>query len=124
MTVAMGMTITNLWKLFCYGVQRDHYEKLIIIREFLEQLTMYCFNNPFSTDTGNPEKKTYPLDEVDERETVSTYCALHFSSYVSMSTELITIYNITLNSDSLLAYNLMTSTIGSQHISEKEEARE
>ena len=31
-TVAMGMTITNFRKLFCYGVKRDHYEKLIGIR--------------------------------------------------------------------------------------------
>ena len=30
--VAMGMTITNCWKLFRYGVKRDHYEKLIGIR--------------------------------------------------------------------------------------------
>ena len=30
--VAMGMTITNCWNLFCYGVKRYHYEKLIGIR--------------------------------------------------------------------------------------------
>ena len=33
---AMGMNITNIWKLFHYGVKRDHYEKLIGIRELLE----------------------------------------------------------------------------------------
>ena len=31
-TVAMGATITNGWKLFCYGVKRDHCEKFIGIR--------------------------------------------------------------------------------------------
>ena len=31
-TVAMGMTITNLWKLFSCGVKRYHYDKLIGIR--------------------------------------------------------------------------------------------
>ena len=31
-TVAMGITITNFWKLFCYGFKRYHYEKLIGIR--------------------------------------------------------------------------------------------
>ena len=31
-TFATGMTITNCWKLFRYGVKRDHYEKLIGIR--------------------------------------------------------------------------------------------
>ena len=35
-TVAMGIIITNYWKLFCFGVKRDHYEKLIGIRELLE----------------------------------------------------------------------------------------
>ena len=33
-TVAMGMTITNFWKLFFYGVKRDQYYKFIGIREF------------------------------------------------------------------------------------------
>ena len=32
-TVAMEMTINNCWKLFRYWVKRDHYEKLIGIRE-------------------------------------------------------------------------------------------
>ena len=31
-TVSMGMTITYCWELFCYGVKRHHYEKLIGIR--------------------------------------------------------------------------------------------
>ena len=34
--VAMGMTMNNCWKLFRYGVKRDHCEKLIGIREFSE----------------------------------------------------------------------------------------
>ena len=33
-TVAMGITITNCWKLFFCGVKRDFYEKFIGIREF------------------------------------------------------------------------------------------
>ena len=37
-SVAMVMTITNYWKLFCYGVKIYHYKKLIGIRELLEQL--------------------------------------------------------------------------------------
>ena len=32
-TVAMGMTITNGWKLFRYGVKRYHHDKFIGIRE-------------------------------------------------------------------------------------------
>ena len=32
MTVAMGININNCWKLFCYEVKRDYYEKFIGIR--------------------------------------------------------------------------------------------
>ena len=34
--VAMGMTITNCWKLFSYGVKIYKYEKLVGIRELSE----------------------------------------------------------------------------------------
>ena len=34
-TFSMGMTITNCWKMFCYGVKIENYEKLIGIRELL-----------------------------------------------------------------------------------------
>ena len=30
--VAMGINMTNFWKLFLYGIKRDHYDKLIGIR--------------------------------------------------------------------------------------------
>ena len=50
----MEMTITTLWKIFCYGVNRDHYEKLISMREFSEKLALDSFNNPFSTDNETP----------------------------------------------------------------------
>ena len=56
------MTITNFRKLFSYGDNREHYEKLIGIRELLKQLALDCFNNPFSTDTGTLEKNIPPLD--------------------------------------------------------------
>ena len=55
-TVAMGVTITNCWKLFCYGMKREHYDKLIRIRDFLELIDMDCFSNQLTTDTGNLEK--------------------------------------------------------------------
>ena len=123
-TVSMGMTIINFWKIFCYGVKRDHYDKLIDIREFLGRLALDCFNNPFSTDTGTLENNIPLLDEVDDGETVSTCRALHFSSSGSCSTEVSTISNMTLNSASSSAYTLVASTIGSQHTAEKEGARE
>ena len=68
----MVMNITNFWKLFCYGVKRDHYKKLIGIREFSEQLAQDCFNNNFSPDRGTPAKNIPPLDEVDNGDKVST----------------------------------------------------
>ena len=66
----MGTTITNLWKLFIYGVNRYHHEKLIVNREFSGQLALYRFNNPFSADTGTLAKNIPPLDYVYEGETV------------------------------------------------------
>ena len=59
MTFAMGMVINNGWKLFCYGVKRDHYEKFIGIREFLERLDQDFFNNNFSPASGTPENVCY-----------------------------------------------------------------
>ena len=47
--------------MFCYGVKRYHYEKLIGIREFSERLAQYFFNNKFSPDMGNPEITYLPL---------------------------------------------------------------
>ena len=110
----MGMTITNFWKLFCYRVKRKHYDKLIGIRELLERLAQYCFNNKFSPDRGTPSKKMSPLDEVDDGDTVSTCRALQFSSFISPSAAVSTISDMTLNSAS-------TISIVSEHIAKKEE---
>ena len=111
------MTITNFWKLFCYGVKGDHYEKLTGIREFLERLAQDCFNNIFSPDRGTPANNIPPLDEVNDGDTVSTCRALHFSSCIYPSAAVSTISEMTLNSASSIC-------IGSHHISEKEEAKQ
>ena len=58
-TVAMGIKITSGWKLFHYGVKRDHYDKFIGIREFLELIAVDFFNNNFTTDTGTLAKKNH-----------------------------------------------------------------
>ena len=116
-TVAMGMTITNCWKLFCHGVKRDHYDKLIGIRELLERLAQDCFKNKFSSDRGTPEKNIHLLDEVDDGYTVSICRALQFYSCISPSAAVITISDMTQNSAS-------TISIGFEHISEKEEAKQ
>ena len=47
MTVYMGMTIHNFWKLFPYGVKRDQYDKLIGIREFSEKTCSIFLQQPF-----------------------------------------------------------------------------
>ena len=82
----MGMTITNFWKLFDYGVTIYHYKKFMGIRELLERLVLDCFNNPFTTDTRNLAKSMPLIDEVYAGEKVSTLHALHFSSFASHST--------------------------------------
>ena len=102
MTVTMIMTITNFWKLFFSGVKRCHYDKLIGIRELLERLAKYCFNNPFSSDSGTPENNIPPLDYVNDVDTVSTFRALNFSSFIYPSAAVCTISDMTLNSASSL----------------------
>ena len=108
-TVAMGMTITNCWKLFRYGVKRDHYDKLIGIREFSERLAQDFFNDNFSYYIGTPEKNTPPLDEVDDEDTVSTFRSLQFSTSISPSAAVSTILDLPQSSAS--------------HFSEKEEVK-
>ena len=106
MAVAMGMNITNCWKLFRYGVKRDHYDKLMGIREFLERLAQYCFNNKLSSDRGTPAKNIPPLDEVDDEDTVSTCRALQFSSCIYPSSAASTISDMAQNSAStMLIFN-------------------
>ena len=113
----MGKTITNGWKPFCNGFKRDHYEKLICVREFLEGLAKYCFNNHFSPDIGTLENNIPPLDKSEDGDKVSTCRALHLSSCISPSAAASTIYDIALNSASSIS-------IGYQHIAEREEATE
>ena len=53
----MVMNITNLWKLFRFGVKRDNYDKLIGIREILEQLDIDFLDNNFQLILGLLEMK-------------------------------------------------------------------
>ena len=121
--VGYGYILQLLWgwlslNFLSYGVKRDHYDKFIGIREFLEILALDCFKKPFSNDTRTLENNIPPLDEVNEGQTVSTCLVLHFSSSISPSAAASTIFNITLNSASLIYYTLVTCTIGSQHTAE------
>ena len=81
----------------------------------MEQLDLDFINNPFSTNTGTMENNKPLLDYFDDRETVSTCRALNFSSSDSISTEVSTITDLTLNSGSYSASNLVDSTIGYQN---------
>ena len=58
MTVCMGITETNLYKLVKYGVKIDTYDKLNGIREFSEQLALDCLNDPLTADTGTPQNSS------------------------------------------------------------------
>ena len=107
-TVAMGMTITNCWELFRYGVKREHYDKSIGIREFSEILAQDCFNNNFSYYSGTPAKNIPILDEVYDEDTVFTCRSLQFSTSISPSAAVSNISDLTQSSAS--------------HFSEKEEA--
>ena len=94
--VSMGMTITNCWKLFRYGVKRDHYNKFIGNREFLELITVDCFNNNFTTDAETPAKNIPLLDDIDNGGTVYTCRRLNYSSSSPRYSEISTISDITI----------------------------
>ena len=98
-TVAMGMRITNGWKLFCYGVKRDYNDNFIGIREFLEQISADCFNNNFTTYTGKPEKNIPYLDDIYNEGTVSTCRILNYYSSSPRNSEISTILDITIATD-------------------------
>ena len=80
-TVAMGMTTTNFWKLFCYEVKRYHNGKLIHIRKLSEYISLRCFKDPSTTGTGTPKQKIPLLGEVNYGEKLSTCRAINFSNY-------------------------------------------
>ena len=82
-TVSIGMKITNFWKLFCYGVKRDHYDKFISIREFSDLIYVDCFSDNFTKDNGMSSKNIPSLDGIDNEGTVSTCRRLNYSSSYS-----------------------------------------
>ena len=92
----MGMTITNCWRLFRYGVKKYHYDKFIGIREFSEKIAADCFSNTFKTDTGTPAKNIPSLDDIDNEVTVSTCRSLDYSSSSPHNSEISTISDITI----------------------------
>ena len=105
-TASMITTVTNLWKLFCCGVKRYHYEKLIGIREFWERLALYCFNN----ETGTPENNIRTLDEINYGETVSTCWGFCFPDLIFIpqrSTVFLTKLPTVLHSQPLLQWLLL-----------------
>ena len=57
-TVSMGTTITNCWKMFCYGVKRNHFNKSIRIREFSEKLLLIA-SIILSQQTQARRQRTY-----------------------------------------------------------------
>ena len=94
--VAVGMKINNFWKLFWYGVKKDHYDNFIGIREFSKRIAADCFNNTFTTDTGTLSKNILSLDEIDNEGTVSYCRRLNYSIYFPRNSEISTILDITI----------------------------
>ena len=99
----MGMTINNCWKLFRYGVKREHIEKLIGIRELSERLAQDCFNNNFSHNIGNPENNISPWMRL--MMDIQFLLAVHLIFLVIFppSASASTIFDITLNSASSIS---------------------
>ena len=94
--VAMGITITNCWKLFFCGVKRDHHEKFIGIIEFLEWIAVYFFNNNFTTDTGTLENNILSIDDIDNKRTLCTCWSLKYSSSSYLDPKISRISDITI----------------------------
>ena len=90
------MAIANCWKLFCYGIKRDHYEKFIGIWEFSVKIAVDYFNNTFTTDTGTPAKNTHFLNDIDSEGTVYSFWKLIYSIYPTRNSEISTISDITI----------------------------
>ena len=95
-TVDMRMSINNCWKLFWYGVKRDHHDKFIFIRELLERITVACFNNTFTTAKETLEKNTPSIYDIDTVVTGSTFRRLRYPSSSLRNSEISTISDITI----------------------------
>ena len=120
----MRRTIKSGWKIFCYGVKREHYSKSISIREFLERLSLDCFDNPFLTYTETFVKNIPLLDEVDDEETVATCRCIYFFTSLSTSTQSSSIYDLTFPSASSLDFSLYAYTLSSQNNIAKKESKQ
>ena len=92
----MGMTITNCWKLFCYGVKRDHYDKIIGVRELSEQIAVYCFGNTVITYKVTLSNIIPYLGDIDNEGIVYTYWGLNYSISSPRNSEISTISDITI----------------------------
>ena len=95
----MGMNITNCLKLFRYGFKRYRCDNFIGISEFSERLAIDWFSNPFTTDTGTPAKSIPSFDDIDEKFNVSTCLSLKYSSFYCRNSEISTILDITIATD-------------------------
>ena len=93
-TVVMGMTITNYWKLFNIVVKREHYDKFTGIRLLSELITVDCFSNTSTTDTGTPANNMPCFGDIDNKGTVYIYQRLNYSSSSPCNSEIITISDI------------------------------
>ena len=99
----MSMKITSCSKIFFNGVKRDHYDKFIGIREFLEQIAMDCFSNYVTIDTGTLKKIIPFLDKIDNEVTVSTCRNLKHFSYSLRNSVISPILDIPIATDPTIA---------------------
>ena len=76
-TVSTGMTFTNCWKLFYFGVNRNHFNKSISIREFSEKLPLIS-SITLSQQTQARRQRTYlPLMKLTSKALCLTFGALN-----------------------------------------------
>ena len=91
--------------------------------ELLESLAHNCFNNPFSTDSGDLAKNIHLFDGLNGKHTTATQHIIDFTTYPSHATQDRTIYDLLILSVLYPASSLSISTLSSQNIVSKAKTR-
>ena len=94
-------------------------KKLLVSENSLNDLLFIDSMLIFLSDTGTPENTITLLYEVNDGETVSICSALYFYSSASCSTEVSTIFYMTLNSALSSTYTAVAYIIGFPHTYEE-----
>ena len=66
-------------------VNKEQYDKVIGIREYSEQFSRDCFQDPISVDTGTPDNSIPLLSDVGDEDPVATCHCVYFANLCSFT---------------------------------------